>query len=158
SEVDSHARVSSTVSIDGNTGTERHLFKLSSTFVVIKEFQRRVISHKDVRTPIAVVVRKCDPETFARLGYSDLLRDLGKVPISIVVINQWSNRLEIVGVTIGAHALFVLTAPHFIEIPIEVAQDHQVQQSIAIQIDPGRTGGPSSASPPRLLSHIRKGS
>ena len=40
------------------------------------------------------------------------------------------------------------------EVPLQVAQDHEIQQSIVVQIDPSRTGGPAVASDSSFVSNV----
>src|SRR5438874_8944663 len=56
--------------------------------------------------------------------------------------------------TVGAVAFLALPAPNIVEVPLQVAQDHEIQQSIVVQIDPSRTGGPAVASDSSFVSNV----
>ncbi len=51
-------------------------------------------------------------------------------------------------------SFFVFSAPDVVKIPFEIPQHHQIKESIAIQIHPGRTRRPSAASDAGFLRHI----
>src|SRR5579864_9298929 len=55
---------------------------------------------------------------------------------------------------IGPIAFFVLAAPDVVEVPIQIAQNNQVKESVVVQINPGRAGGPSTSANTGLLRHI----
>jgi len=74
------------------------------------------------------------------------MRFFGKGAVAIVVIDQHCNRLKNVGMAISSIAFAVLTAPHIIPVPLNVAQNNKIKQSIVIKIDPGCARRPSTAA------------
>ena len=59
---------------------------------------------------------------------------------AIVVINQWRDGGKCVGMAVGAITLAMFAAPDIGEIPLQVAENHQIQKAIIVQIDPGGAG------------------
>src|SRR4051812_1794792 len=57
---------------------------------------------------------------------------------------------------IGAQAFFVLPAPDVLEVPLQVAQYHQIEQTVIVEIDPRGTRGPAAARYAGFLGDIRK--
>ena len=76
--------------------------------------------------------------------------------VAIIVVNQWRNRLEVVRMAIRAISRFVFAAPDIVKVPLQIAQHNQVQQSVALQINPGGAGGPSSSANARFLGYVGK--
>jgi len=65
---------------------------------------------------------------------------------------QGEPRFEKIGVTIGAEASFVLTAPDVVEIPLEVARNDQVEQtSLSRSTQAALVDQPLPATPARRL-------
>src|ERR1700674_4644680 len=77
--------------------------------------------------------------------------------IAVIVIDQRSDGLEIVGMAIGAVAFFVLAAPDVVEVPLDIAKDNGVEEAIVIKVPPGGPGGPTAARDPSLIGHVGKG-
>src|SRR5260370_35231328 len=40
----------------------------------------------------------------------------------------------------------VLAAPDVVEIPLNVAEDHEIEQAVVVQVHPGSTRGPTAAA------------
>src|SRR3981081_1336928 len=51
-------------------------------------------------------------------------------------------------------AFLTLAAPDIIEIPIQIAWNNQIKESVLVQIHPCRAGGPAASSHARLLGNI----
>src|SRR5271170_7048131 len=52
----------------------------------------------------------------------------------------------------------MLAAPEIVPIPLDIPEDHKIEESIAVEIDPCGGSGPSAARYTGFLSYIRKGS
>ena len=131
-EIDTHASVSAAVAVNGDFGEEADFFEGAVAFVVIEKFDHGVVGDEEVNVAVAVVIGESDAQGFAGLREAVLLRDFRKVAVAIVVIDERRNGLKNVGVTIGAVALFVFAAPDIVEIPLEVAEDHEVKQAVVV--------------------------
>src|SRR4029077_19476186 len=140
-EVDAHAGISAAVAVDGYLRRQTHFFKRAITLVVVEELDHGVVGDKEIDVAIAIVVRQRNAESFASLRKANFLGDFGEMAVSIIVVDQGRNRLEDVGMAIGAVAFFVLAAPDVFKIPLNVSQNDEIEQAIAIQIDPGGTRG-----------------
>src|SRR5439155_21451168 len=92
---------------------------------------------------VAIIVRDGDAETFARFREADFLRNLSKVPVAVIVINKRGDGLKNVGMTVGAETFLMLAAPDVVEIPLNVAEDHEVEWAVNVQVHPGGAGGPT---------------
>ena len=99
---------------------------------MIKKFDHGVVGNEEINVPVAIVVRESDAEPFAGLGETDFLGNLGEVAVTVVVVDQRRNGLKNVRMTIGAVALFVFAAPDVVEIPLKIAENHEVQQAIIV--------------------------
>jgi hypothetical protein len=62
------------------------------------------------------------------------------VAFAIVVIQQRRDGGKRVGMAVRAITLAMLAAPDIREVPLQVAQDNQIQKAIIVQIDPGGAG------------------
>src|SRR5580704_3194333 len=59
--------------------------------------------------------------------------------------------------TISPVAFFVFTAPGIVEIPFQIAQNYKVEESVTIQIHPGRAGRPPASPDTSFLGYICEG-
>src|SRR5205807_10364835 len=100
---------------------QSYFFEFSTAFVVIQKFRHRVVCHKNIGPPVAVIIRERNAQTFAWLRDAGLLGDFAEMAVPIIVIHQWSDRLEKIRVTIGAIAFLMLAAPEIVEVPLHVA-------------------------------------
>ena len=57
---------------------------------------------------------------------------------------------------IRAISRFVFAAPDIVKVPLQIAQHNQVQQSVALQINPGGAGGPSAPGGAGFFGYIGK--
>jgi hypothetical protein len=87
---------------------------------------------------ITVIVGDSDAQPLARLTQAYLLRDFGEcsvlIIITIIVIaeHERGNGLEVIGMTICPVAFLVLPAPDILEIPIQIAEDNQIKESVPV--------------------------
>src|ERR1700681_3396771 len=77
--------------------------------------------------------------------------------VAVIMIDERRDRLEIVGMAVGAVAFFVLSAPDVIEVPLDIPENDEVEEAIVIQVHPGNAGGPAAACDAGLLGHVGKG-
>src|SRR5438034_11441959 len=63
------------VAVDGDFGEEAHLFKGSVAFVVIEEFDHRVVGNEEINMPVAIVIGESDTQALAGFCETDFLRD-----------------------------------------------------------------------------------
>ena len=78
--------------------------------------------------------------------------------IAVVVVDERRDGREDVGVAVGAIAFAVFSAPDIIEVPLQIAQDDEIEKAIVVEIDPCGGGGPSAAGRAGFLGYIGKGS
>src|SRR5579859_1209315 len=156
-KIDAHSRISAAIAVHGDLSEEADFLKRPVPFGVIKKFNHRVIGDDDVNVAIAIVIGDGDAKSFARFRKADLLRDFGEMTVAVIVIDQRSDRLEIVGMAVGAVAFFVLSAPDVVEVPLDITENDEVKEAIVIQIHPGSAGGPAAARDAGLLGHVGKG-
>ena len=123
---------------------------------MVEEFESGIISDEDVSAAVAIIIRNRNSQALPRLGHPNLLRNLGKTAVAVVVVSQWRNRLEVVRMAIRAISRFMLAAPDIVKVSLQIAQYHQVQKSVAIQINPGGAGGPSAPAGAGFLGYIGK--
>ena len=126
-KVDAHAGVGAAVAVNGSLREETHFFKSSVAFVVVEIFDHRIVGHEQIDVAVAIIVRDGDAETFARFREADFLRNLSKVAVAVIVIDKRGDGLKNVGMTVGAETFLVLAAPDIVEIPLNVAEDHEVE-------------------------------
>ncbi len=93
-----------------------------------------------------IIITESDTETLAGLRQTNLLADLREMAIAVIVKHERGDGLKNVGMAVGAKAFLVLAAPDVIEVPLHIAQDHQVEQAVVIKVYPRRAGGPAAAS------------
>src|ERR1700730_2050945 len=103
---------------------------------------------------ITVIIGDSDAQPLAWLTQAYLLRDFGECSVLIIVEHERGNGLEEIGMTICPVAFLVLPAPDILEIPIRIAEDNQIQESVPVQIHPCRAGRPAASSHTRLLGYI----
>src|SRR5260370_6437040 len=136
-EVDAHGGVGAAVTVNGNLREEADFFESSVAFVVIEEFDHGVVGYEQIDMSVAIEVRNGDAEALARFRKTDFLRDLSKVAVAVIVVDQGRDRPKKVGMTVRTKTFFVLAAPDVVEIPLEVAENHQIEQAVIIQVYPG---------------------
>src|ERR1035437_464975 len=119
-----------------------------------QELRHRVVGHENVDTPVPIVVRNGDPQSFCRLVKAQLMRHLSEVAVAVVVIYEHANRRENVGITDPAVTVAGLTAPDIVPVPRDITFYDQVEQAIVIEIDPGGRRRPAAAGDARFLSNI----
>src|SRR5207249_8309283 len=74
-EIDAHTGEGAAVAVDGDFGEEAHFFKGSVAFVVIEEFDHRVVGNEEINMAVAVVIGESDTQAFAAFCETDFLRD-----------------------------------------------------------------------------------
>src|SRR5262249_54063818 len=131
-EIDAHTGVSAAVTVNGGFREKADFFEGTVAFIVIQEFDHGVVGDEEINMAVAIVIRQRDSETFAGFGEANFLRDFGKVAVSVVVVDERRNRMKEVGMTVGAIAFFMFTAVYVIEIPLEIAENNQVQQAVVV--------------------------
>ncbi len=62
--------------------------------------------------------------------------------MAVVVVDEGWNGGEDVGVAERAVALAMLATPDIFPIPLHVAKDDEVEQTVVVEVDPGGGGGP----------------
>src|SRR5713226_1235981 len=131
-EVDAHTGVGAAVTVNGNLREQADLFERSVAFVVIKKFDHRVVGDKQIDMSVAIEVRNGDAEALARFRKADFLRNLGEVAVAVIVVDQGRDRPKNVGMAVRTKTFFVLAAPDVVEIPLEVAKNHEIEQAVII--------------------------
>src|SRR5438034_10667791 len=82
------------VAVDGDFGEEAHLFKGSVAFVVIEEFDHRVVGNEEINMPVAIVIGESDTQALAGFCETDFLRDFREMAVAVVVVDEWRNGLK----------------------------------------------------------------
>src|SRR5262249_4702919 len=100
SEIYPHAGIRATVHIHRDPRCESDLFECAVSLVVIQKLRHRVICKKKIYMPVTVVVRDCNAKPLARFGQVHFLSDVGESSILIIVKNERSDWLEVIGMTI----------------------------------------------------------
>src|SRR6266566_3143424 len=86
-----------------------------------------------------------------------LIRNLGEVTVSIVVVNQRRDRLKQIRVAIGSVSFAMLSTPDIFEVPLDVSQHYQIQKAVIIQIYPRRAYGPAAPADAGLFRYVLEG-
>jgi hypothetical protein len=98
-----------------------------------------VIGNEDVHESVTIVVGDGHAHSFARvLGDSSLGRDICERAIAIVAIESVREICIIVGVTIGPELGSWATVRIFVDFPLAVVRDEQVEQAIIVIVHPGQ--------------------
>ena len=84
------------------------------------------------------------------------MRDLREVAIAVVVIDERRDGFELIGMAVGAKASLAFSAPDIVKVPLQVAQHHQIQKAVVVQIHPRGAGGPAAAGDTSSLRHVGK--
>ena len=101
-EVDSHPRESFAVLVIADAGEQPDFAERAVAVVAVEEALHRVVGNKNVGEAISVVVSERNAETLAmRIGYSGLLRNVGKGAVPVVVIQNIRQPVVIIRVAIG---------------------------------------------------------
>src|ERR1700730_135908 len=103
---------------------------------------------------ITVIIGDSDAQPLAWLTQAYLLRDFGECSVLIIVEHERGNGLEVIGMAICPVAFLVLAAPDIIKIPIQIAQDNQIKESVPVQIHPCGAGRPAASPHARLLRNV----
>src|SRR5712691_7544364 len=104
--------------------------------------------------PFWSYARPADTATSSNVP-SCLLRNIGEGPVTVVMKDQVSNRVELVGMAIGTVPGFMVTAIDVrAEVPLHIPADDEIEMAIAIVIHKTRARAPSAAAHSRLRSHI----
>src|SRR5579863_6955176 len=80
-----------------------------------------------------------------------------EVAVPVVVIDERRNGLIGIRMAIGARTFLMLATPDIVEVPLKIAQDHQVQKSVVVEVHPSRAGRPASTGDASLRGHIGEG-
>ena len=110
-----------------------------------EELEHGVVGDGDVDLAVVVEVGDGEAEAFARGVHADLFGDLGKGTVAVVVVDEGGNGGEDIGVAVGAVAFAVLATPDVFPVPLDVAEDDQVEPAVVVEVDPGGGGGPVHA-------------
>src|SRR5271165_7132133 len=148
-EIHAHASVGTPIDVNRNFGGQADLFKCAISLVVIKELNHRIIGHKKIDLAVTIVVGDRKPKPFPRFTETHLLCDLGKRSILIIVVHEWGNGLEEIRMAVCAIAFLVLAAPDIVEIPIQIAEDNEIEEPVPVEIDPRGARGPTGSSDAR---------
>src|SRR5262249_15487053 len=84
------------------------------------------------------------------------MRFLSKCAIAVVPVHQHRDGLEDIGMTVSPIPFPMLTTPQVIPIPLDVAKYYEIEQSIVIEIGPGRARRPAASTDSSLGGDIRK--
>src|SRR5207245_3369683 len=139
-KIDAHTCIGPSVSVDGDLRRQPDFLKLAVALVVVKMLNHGIIREVEVDASVMIVIGQSDAESLGRFCEANFLGDLCEVAFAIVVINQWRDGGKSVGMAVGAITLAMFTAPDIYEIPLQVAEDNQVEKAIVVQIDPGGAG------------------
>src|SRR5260370_40375406 len=123
-EIDSQPRERMALSIDGPPRYKRNLLERAVALVVIEEFGHGIVGHKEIDASVAVVIRDSYAQAFARLCHANLFRNFGEVTVAIIVVNQWRDGLEVVGMTVRAIAFLMFAAPDVVKVPLQIPKDN----------------------------------
>ena len=82
------------------------------------------------------------------------MRDFGEMAVAVVVIHEHGDGLKDIGMAIAAITFAMLAAPHILPVPGDVAIYNQVEQTVVIQVHPGRRSGPATAPHACLVRHV----
>src|ERR1700749_1850463 len=105
---------------------------------------------------ITVIVGEGQTEPFSWLVDAKFRRNLCKVAISVVVIDERRNGRKHVRMTVSAETIAMLATPNVLKIPLQITKHHQVQQAIGVEIDPGSARRPTASTHASLLRHVGK--
>src|SRR5579863_8490678 len=153
-----HARARDTVFTEANA---RHYSLLGERSVVIVDVQfvrLRVIAYENVRPAVIVCVENSDSQTLRRrIVEAGFFGDIGKSPIAIIVPEAQRRAMISLWRAIGFGAAVKSAVDVGFGRPLYVVCNQQVQASVAVVIQPGRTRAEFIVAPEsRLLGDVGK--
>ena len=54
------------------------------------------------------------------------------MPVAVVVVDERCNWFEIVGMAVRSVSLAMLAAPDIVEVPLQIAENEQIQESVIV--------------------------
>ena len=73
-----------------------------------------------------------------------------EVAVAVVMVDQRADGSKRVRMAVGTKALPMLAAVDIAKIPIEVAEHHQIQLAVVVQVHPGGARRPATTGDARL--------
>ncbi len=76
--------------------------------------------------------------------------------IPVIVINDRCDGLKLVGMAKRAISLLAFSAPDIVKVPPQIPQYDQIEQPVAVQVNPCRTRGPAAPGDASFVGNISK--
>ena len=73
---------------------------------------------------VAIEISNRNTQALSRFRKTSLFGGLGEVTMAVVVIDEWENRLKLIGMAEGTVPLFSLSTPDVSKIPLQIAQHY----------------------------------
>ena len=146
--VDSHARAGFSFAAEREPGLHRGIFECAVVLVAIKLVGLSVIGHEQVGPAIGIVVEQCHSQRFGTaVEDSTRRRDIFERAVAAIMKEPASGS----AIRFGGAVRFVLTveaAEHVVlRRPLHVVADKEIEQAIAVVVEPQRGRAESFALP-----------
>ncbi len=122
-----------------------------------------VVGYKSVQEAVAVIVGKGHTHAFTKLRSDPgLLGHISESSISVVSIERIVRCRVVLGMTVAAGTAADRAIRIFIDLPLAIVDDEQIQQPIIVVVEPASARGPHLLAvegrtlQPRLGGHVRK--
>jgi hypothetical protein len=103
---------------------------------VKEELGHGVVGNEEIDPSILVIIRDSYTERLGGDVEAEFVCNLGKMAVSIIVIDKHSDRLEGIRMTVPPIAFAMLAAPDISPIPSNIAIHDEFQKSVIVEVDP----------------------
>jgi hypothetical protein len=142
-EVRAHAGESIAIGRVGNAGSDGDLFEFFSADIAEEKVGHGVVGDKGIEKAVAIEVSEGNAHAFAEKGVdAGFMRDVGERSVAVIAIEAVMQRQVEVGMAVGSQALFESAVRIFVDFPMAVVHDEQVEQPVVVVVEPARADGP----------------